>query len=143
MKRHFYLILILTAQVLWPFITFGQDIDSCCHIFEVHETSMGYSGNCIPDSNGDWLFYKNMNTYIPYMNLAEPLSNSPIKTIEININIIQKDDSSGNFENNQSTINRFRNVITYETHFFQTMHHLIKSIGFRSCQIMIRELDFQ
>lgn len=52
------------------------------------------------------------------MNLAEPLSNSPIKTIEININIIQKDDSSGNFENNQSTINRFRNVITYVNSFF-------------------------
>lgn len=59
-----------------------------------------------------------MNTYIPYMNINEPLSNSPIKTIEININIIQKNDGSGNFENNQSTINRFRNVITYVNSFY-------------------------
>jgi len=108
-----YSILLLCSSILN-----AQNPDSCCQLMESPESLQMFNGSCSTDPHGEWEVYRNMNTYIPTMNPLAPFSNSPIKTIEININIIQKDDGSGNFENNQNTIDRLTNIIGYINSFF-------------------------
>jgi hypothetical protein len=99
-------------------ITNGQNQTYSCQLIESPEPVMMYNGSCNTDPYGEWEIYRNMNTYIPDMNPSAPLRHPPIKTIDININIIQKNDGSGNFEENQNTVDRLTNMIGYVNSFF-------------------------
>ncbi|MDP2423260.1 MAG: T9SS type A sorting domain-containing protein [Bacteroidales bacterium] len=59
-----------------------------------------------------------MITYIPNLDPNYPLHNPTIKTIQVNFNIIQKNDSSGNFPNNQTTIDRMKTIIGWVNSFY-------------------------
>ncbi len=76
------------------------------------------SGDCTPDPNGDWVLYSNLNTYIPNMDPMYPLQNPPVKTIIVNFNIIQKDNGSGNFPDNQETRDLLNQIIKLVNNFY-------------------------
>jgi len=54
--------------------------------------------DCTPDPNGDIQTYWNVETYKPMMD-GQFLHDCPITTIELNFNIWQRSDGSGNFHN--------------------------------------------
>ena len=62
--------------------------------------------------NSYWDHYRDLNMYIPDMDTTKPLHVTPIKTVRLNINIIQKDDGTGNFDNSYNTRKRMRQIIT-------------------------------
>ncbi|HDL02143.1 MAG TPA: hypothetical protein ENH23_07925, partial [candidate division Zixibacteria bacterium] len=112
-------IFILTlAFIVFGHIAISQDSISC-NLQEIYYANHFLSGSCSPDQNGDWETYRNMNTYIPDMNPDHPLQNPPISTIQINFNIIQKDDGSGNFPNNQATNDRLKAMIEHVNSFYE------------------------
>lgn len=64
-------------------------------------------------NNSVWERYRNLNMYIPDMDTSQPLHVPPIKTIRVNINIIQKDDGTCNFQNTYETRRRMRQILSY------------------------------
>lgn len=120
MINKLYRIALFSILLFSTVISNGQNQVYNCQLMEHPEPVLMYNGNCNTDPNGEWMIYRNMNTYIPDMNPSTPLRQPPIKTIEININIIQKNDGSGNFEDNQNTIDRFTNIISYVNSFYSS-----------------------
>ena len=59
-----------------------------------------------------------MDQYIPDMDTSMPFHVPPIKTIRVNVNIIQRDDGSGNFEDTEETRLRLRKVFGYINDFY-------------------------
>lgn len=55
--------------------------------------------------------YGHIKSYIPCMDSSNAFYNPPIITIDVNINIIQKNDGSGNFQDNEETRKRLRKII--------------------------------
>ena len=55
------------------------------------------NGSCGTNTSGDYAYYYDPNTWIPRMD-QEPLHNSPIKYIQLNINVFQRSDGTGNFQ---------------------------------------------
>lgn len=63
--------------------------------------------------NSSWEYYRNLDRYIPDMDSTKPLHVPPIKNVNLNINIIQKDDGTGNLSNNYDTRRRLREMISW------------------------------
>ena len=112
-------LLIISIFFIFNFEANSQ-VDSICRMQDSYSYDFLESGNCIPDHNGSWSIFSDMNTYIPYLDPSYPLQNPSIKTIQVNINIIQKDDSSGNYPNNQTTIDRMRTIIGWVNSFYSS-----------------------
>ena len=64
--------------------------------------------------------YEHIKSYIPNMDGINALHNQPIKTINVNINILQKDDGSGNFQDNEDTRIRFRQIFAWINQFYSS-----------------------
>lgn len=111
MKRLLCFSFLLLATVMY-----AQEYQ--CHIDEAYESITQQESGCNTPASLDWNHYRDMYTYIPYMNPNEALENQPIKTIDININIIQKDDGSENFPNTPETVNRFKTILGYINGFY-------------------------
>nr|MBK9651541.1 hypothetical protein [Bacteroidota bacterium] len=63
----------------------------------------------------DWITkYGRINNYIP-------TSSTPVKTIRVNFNIFQKNNGSGNFQNNVADINRLNAIANKLNDLFQTI----------------------
>ncbi len=76
------------------------------------------NGNCEPMPDGLWHQYKDTDQYVPDMDTSMPFHVPPIKTIRVNVNIIQRDDGSGNFEDTEETRLRLRKVFGYINDFY-------------------------
>ncbi len=61
-----------------------------------------------------------MNQYIPDLDNLNPLHVPPIKTVRVNVNIIQKDDGTGNFEDNDDSRERIRQVFNWINSFYSS-----------------------
>lgn len=85
-------ILLLSVFVI-SFITgFAQSGDDFCNIQQSElDDYENKNGNCNTNPYGDFIFYDDLDTYIPNFD-SEPLHHPPLKTIKLNINIFQKDD---------------------------------------------------
>ncbi len=119
MKRLFLLIILTISGI---FVAKAQVEYSCTTGMENTDAipfppSLS-NGTCQPMPNGLWEQYKDMNQYIPDMDATKPLHVPPIKTIRVNINVIQKDDGTGNFEDNEITRERLRTVFGYINDFY-------------------------
>jgi len=119
MKRLFLLIILTISGI---FVAKAQVEYSCTTGMENTDAipfpSSLSNGTCQPMPNGLWEQYKDMNQYIPDMDATKPLHVPPIKTIRVNINVIQKDDGTGNFEDNEITRERLRTVFSYINDFY-------------------------
>ena len=119
MKRLFLLIILTICGI---FVAKAQVEYSCTTGMENTDAipfpPSSSNGTCQPMPNGLWEQYKDMNQYIPDMDATKPLHVPPIKTIRVNINIIQKDDGTGNFEDNEITRERLRTVFGYINNFY-------------------------
>lgn len=113
-------IYLLLAVLFMLYMDANGQVDFTCQMQDSCSYDFIESGVCTPDQNGCWAFYRNMNTYIPFLDPAYPLQNPTIMTIQVNINIIQKNDSSGNFPNNQTTIDRMTSIIGYVNSFYSS-----------------------
>ncbi len=111
--RNIYSILVsILFYLLVNITTYGQN--NYCQIDDANDTrTYTYSGDCTPDQAGDWQIYCNLNTYIASLDANAPLTNPPLKTIEVNFNIIQKDDGTGNFQDNQATVDMLNQMIAW------------------------------
>lgn len=69
------------------------------------------NGDCDPVLGGSWDVYKDMNMFIPNLDSMQPLHVPPIKTIRLNVNVIQNGDGTGNFENTEVFMSRLRTII--------------------------------
>lgn len=67
---------------------------------EVYTVPVLKNSTCSTNSAGDYLFYGNLNTWIPRGG-SLPLQNSPTKVVQLNFNVFQKTDGSGNFQNTE------------------------------------------
>ena len=65
-------------------------------------------------------YYSNMMQYIPDLDTAKPLHVPPIKTLKVNINIIQKDDGSGNIQNDSVDLKRIRKIVNNINDFYSS-----------------------
>lgn len=63
-------------------------------------------------------YYSNMTQYIPDLDSTKPLHVPPIKTIRVNINIIQKNDGTGNFDDNEATYERMRQIMEWINRYY-------------------------
>lgn len=119
MKRLFLLIILTICGI---FVAKAQVEYSCTTGMENTDAipfpPSSSNGTCQPMPNGLWEQYKDMNQYIPDMDATKPLHVPPIKTIRVNINVIQKDDGTGNFEDNEITRERLRTVFGYINDFY-------------------------
>ncbi|MFT2009961.1 M43 family zinc metalloprotease [Pontibacter sp. 13R65] len=52
---------------------------------------------CTPDKAGDYVYYSNLNTWIPRGG-DKPLQHAPLKVVQLNFNIFQRSDGTGNFQ---------------------------------------------
>jgi len=87
-----------------------------CKIQEA-EPKWGPAWACNPNINGEFQFYGNMDNYIPYFD-ANPLRNPPTKTLRLNINIYLKEDTTGNFPDNENTREIFRQIMIWVNHIY-------------------------
>lgn len=74
--------LLMTIVFLLLIINLNAQESFTCLI--QNRDSMDYStrnGSCQPDDHGSWLYYRNLNQYIPNMDSVFPLHVPPIKTI--------------------------------------------------------------
>ena len=62
-----------------------------------------------------------MNLYIPDLDSTNPLHVPPIKTIRVNVNIIQKADGNGNMQYNEQTIERFRRIFGWINSYYSSL----------------------
>lgn len=74
-------------------------------------TTVFSNGTCQLNEFGLWEVYNDMNLYIPNLDSLLPLHVPPIKTVQLNVNIIQNADGTGNFEDNQVFRSRMRAII--------------------------------
>ncbi|MCR5645527.1 MAG: T9SS type A sorting domain-containing protein [Bacteroidales bacterium] len=98
--------LVLSADAQYSF---------SCNTIENTENNDGdipelSNGNCQPQG-GAWTIYKDMNLYIPDLDSIFPLHVPPIKTVRLNVNVIQDWDGTGNFQDNETFRNRLRAII--------------------------------
>lgn len=114
----FILCVILTnAQNDFPCLMRSASTDT----FYLHQLDIPlHSGNCMPVDTGLWTYYYNINSHIPDMDSLFPLHVPPIKTINVNINIIQKDDGTGNFEESENTRQRFVQIFEWINNFYSS-----------------------
>ncbi len=111
-------IFVLIAVLLISIYSSTCQNSISCQMEDNFEFDPVLSGDCTPDPNGDWALYRNQNTYIPDMDPTYPLQNPPIKTIEVNFNIIQKDNGSGNYPDNQETRDLLNDIIAWVNAFY-------------------------
>lgn len=106
-------ILLLSVFVI-SFITgFAQSGDDFCNIQQSElDDYENKNGNCNTNPYGDFIFYDDLDTYIPNFD-SEPLHHPPLKTIKLNINIFQKDDGTGNYPDNQETRDGLNQIIQW------------------------------
>ncbi|MBC8320589.1 MAG: T9SS type A sorting domain-containing protein [Bacteroidetes bacterium] len=102
---------ILLAAMVFVFQLNGQ-ISYTCQMQESQDGNRLFNGNCGTGTSVEWEAYSDMNTYIPDLDPNLPMHNKTILTINININVVQKDDETGNFPDNQTTIDRLTNIIS-------------------------------
>ncbi|MBR4146962.1 MAG: hypothetical protein IKU00_03595 [Bacteroidales bacterium] len=116
MKRFSIIVALCTLNLLQAFAQyqFRCDIDTIIHLGDsilseglnhCHE-DLYLNDTCIE-------YYGNLNQYIPDMDISKPLHVPPIKTIRLNINVIQKSNGTGNFENNETTRVRLRQILEW------------------------------
>ncbi len=80
-----------------------------------------YTGSCIMDPTGSWLIYNDPHTFTPYNdNLL--LHNSPIKTIEVNFNIFQRSDGTGNYQNTPEDKAWLISILEWVNSFYSAYH---------------------
>ena len=85
--------------------------------FDILEKGLGTFNLAVIGSN----FIECVNSiksYIPYMGDSIAFYNSPVKTIKVNINIGQKDDGSGNFQDTEDTRDRIKRIIHWINQFY-------------------------
>jgi len=105
--------LLLTIRLfLWSGVLLAQDGFTCLTTF-----ADSLRLNCTYNSS-EWSYYRNQSLYVPDGNSGIPFHNAPIKTINVSINVIQKNDGSGNFEDTPDTRNRFRRIINWINDFY-------------------------
>ena len=111
---NFKILLLLLSILIIPFFTaFSQSGDDFCYIEQSElDDYENKNGNCNTNLNGDFAFYDDLDTYIPFFD-NDPLHNPPLKTLRVNINIFQKSDGTGNYPNNQETIDGMKQIITW------------------------------
>ncbi len=105
--------------LLFSYQAYSQD-SIVCQMQVNYDNNHIYSGDCLPDQNGAWATYRNMNTFIPDLDQNQPLHNPPVKTIEVCFNIIQKDNGTGNFTDNQATRDRLTAIINIVNNFYSS-----------------------
>lgn len=115
MKRYYITIIF----VLIIYSSNAQDVFHCL-IQNYDSIFPTRNGLCQPNENGWWEYYSNLNQYIPDMDSAQPLHVPPIKTIKVNVNIIQKDDGTGNFDDTETTRQRFRYLFEKINEFYSS-----------------------
>ena len=104
-------IVITLIFVLIGFISHAQS-DFCCII--ENTTKDNIENNTFPSNSK----YGHIKSYIPYMGDSIAFYNSPVKTIKVNINIGQKDDGSGNFQDTEDTRDRIKRIIHWINQFY-------------------------
>lgn len=111
MMRIFRLLLTI-CLFLWSNILLAQNEFTCLTTFE-DSTRLICNYN-----SSEWNYYRNHNLYVPDGNSAIPFHNAPIKTVNVSIYVIQKNDGSGNFQDTQDTRNRFKSIINWINEFY-------------------------
>lgn len=96
------------------FVFFSVSVFSQQAIIDCATTapSEKYDGTCTMNSLEWENFYKHKESYIPF-NTGVPFQTGPIKTIEVNFNIIQRSDGSGNFQNTQADKDRLVQLLAW------------------------------
>jgi hypothetical protein len=107
MKTKIFL-LILLLPLFWGNVS-AQVGRIDCATLELAET---YDGTCITNSDEWENFYRHKESYIPYNN-GTPFQSGPIMTIEVNFNIVQRSDGSGNFHNTQADKDRLIQLLAW------------------------------
>jgi hypothetical protein len=107
MKAKIFLLILLLPIFSWKVSAQVGQID--CSTVELSEI---YDGTCTMNSTEWESFYKHKESYIPY-NTGVPFQTSPIKTIEVNFNIVQRSDGSGNFHNTQVDKDRLIQLLAW------------------------------
>ena len=97
---------------MWSIILLAQNEFTCLTTF-----SDSLRSNCAYNSP-EWSYYRNQNLYVPDGNPGIPFHNAPIKTVNVSINVVQKDDETGNFLDTPDTRNRFRRIIDWINDFY-------------------------
>ena len=105
MKKKFIFIILLWSN----YVLFPQEHFHC--IIDENENNRETSIDIDPK-------YGHIKSYIPDMDSTLPFHNPPIKTIKVNIHVAQKDDGSGNFQNNEDTRSRFRQIFEWINGFY-------------------------
>lgn len=108
----YYKILFLICFFFLSNILLAQNEFNCLTIFE---DPVRFNRD---NSSSEWDYYRNQTLYVPDGNAEIAFHDAPVKTIDVNINIIQKDDGSGNFEDSQDTRQRFRTIISWINDFY-------------------------
>lgn len=111
MMRIFRLLLTI-CLFLWSNFLLAQNEFACLTSFE-DSTRLICNYN-----SSEWNYYRNHNLYVPDGNLGIPFHNAPIKTVNVSIYVIQKNDGNGNFHDNQDTRNRFKSIINWINDFY-------------------------
>lgn len=118
MKHIFFITLYLTSSVF--FINAQTNFECRLDTIGIPDSlyNLGHLYRSCHDGNSLDLdtclsYYSNMMQYIPDLDTTKPLHVSPIKTIKLNINIIQKNDGTGNFQDDEEVRNRIRTIMEW------------------------------
>lgn len=111
-------VILISLVTMLLSLTSNAQSPLSCQMQESQDANRYFNGNCGSGTNGEWETYSHLNTYIPDLDPDEPMHNATLMNINININIIQKDDGTGNFPNNQETIDRLKTMISYINSFY-------------------------
>ena len=106
-------ILIILLLALFHIDSISQEYFYCA----VDENYDGNRGQTSTITNPK---YGHIKSYVPNMDGVNAFHNPPIKTINVNINILQKDDGTGNFQDNEDTRERFRQIIVWINQFYSS-----------------------
>lgn len=98
--KKFVFICMVIAIFVFQKASFSQDAPISCTT-EIPSNYFDNPASCSPQSF-EWVnFFSRKESWVPFNN-GIPMSNSPVKTIEINFNIFQRSDGSGNFQDTPS-----------------------------------------
>ena len=107
MKKNIIIIILLLSN----YVLFPQEHFHCI----IDEDRVDGPTNIVTNPK-----YGHIKSYIPNMDSTLPFHNPPIKTINVNINILQKDDGSGNFQDNEDTREMFRRIFEWINGFYSS-----------------------
>ena len=118
--NHYCIAFMLSTALLVLVFEFSssQSLTFDCQIEDQIDNLYNKNGDCGTNLLGDFQFYDDIDTYIPNFD-GEPLHNPPMKKINININIFQKSDGTGNFPDNEETRDRFRQILIWVNNIYK------------------------